>query len=76
MIWVILGLCIFNTLLIGVLGFKLDSIYNTVTHINNRGYDIQTDLNQLRDDIEPFISSNGDEEFPDEVYKQSQQTRK
>lgn len=76
MIWVILGLCIFNTLLIGVLGFKLDSIYSTVTRINERAYEMQTDFNQLQENIEPFINSNGDEEFPDEVYKQSQRTRK
>lgn len=75
-LWIILGLCIVNTLLIGVLGFKLDSIYSTVTRINERAYEMQTDFNQLQENIEPYINSNGDEEFPDEVYKQSQRTRK
>lgn len=75
-LWALVVLGIVNTATLFVFGFKLDSIYNTVTHINNRAYDIQTDFNQLQENIEPFISSNGDEEFPDEVYKQSQRTRK
>lgn len=75
-LWALVVLGIINTATLFVFGFKLDSIYNTVTHINNRAYDIQTDFNQLQENIEPFINSNGDEEFPDEVYKQSQRTRK
>jgi hypothetical protein len=78
-LWALVVLGIVNAATLFVFGFKLDSIYNTVTHINNRGYDIQTDLNQLREDVEPFINSNGAEEFPDEAYKpqmQSQRGRK
>ena len=79
MLWALVVLGIVNTATLFVFGFKLDSIYNTVTHINNRVYDMQTDFNQLQENIEPYINSNGDEEFPDEVYKpqmQSQRARK
>lgn len=68
-LWIILGLCIINTLLIGVLGFKIDSIYSTLMTVDNRTYTMHTDFNQMQEVIEPFINSNGEEEFPDEVYK-------
>ena len=44
-LWALVVLGIVNTAALFVFGFKLDSIYNTVTHINNRAYDIQTDFN-------------------------------
>lgn len=78
-LWALVVLGIVNTATLFVFGLKLDSIYNTITHINNRTYEMKTDFNQLREDIEPFINSNGTEEFPDEAYKpqmQSQRARK